>query len=445
MDIESRQSVRDDVRVIESSLKYANDLLHSMLDLNRGNTEITIRSLPTDIKRDILQPVASMIYHRDETFEVQVECCDSLIVSVDRLRLKQIVLNLARNSSRYVTEGGFVKLIAHPIIVDTPFDTKTKRNKSINYIADYSNRSTAPRDSGICISVEDSGPGVPKEKREMLFKRYQKSLEEMNQGAGIGLSLCKKLIDFMDGTISIDDSYNSGVPGMPGAKFDVRLKCDSIKVEMDSLSDSTSRSEKSSSTNISLALLHSGPTGTSSASSPIQQHNQQQKSLDSSSDRYLPDHLTVLFVDDDMVLRKLFARSLRRICPDWSIHEAASGEAALAMVDSEGPSAFDLIFLDQYMASVDKQLLGTETARLLRSKGVTSIICGLSANDMYDSFKAAGADNFMTKPFPCDPTALRLAMSKLVSGRPTIPSSLNRNDTTTTVQSSSSSALSSVV
>ena len=408
-----------------------------MLDLNRGNTEITIRSLPTDIKRDILQPVASMIYHRDETFAVEVECCDSLIVSVDRLRLKQIVLNLARNSSRYVTEGGFVKLKAYPIIIDSPADTRKKRTRSINYNEDYSNRS-APRENGICISVEDSGPGVPKEKREMLFKRYQKSLEEMNQGAGIGLSLCKKLIDFMDGTISIDDSYNSGVPGMPGAKFDVRLKCDSIIMEVDALSDSTSRSENSSSTNTSSVLLSSCRTATSSSALPhlTTQH-------DSSSDQHLPSHMTVLFVDDDMVLRKLFARALRRICPDWSIHEAASGEAALAMVDGEGTAAFDLIFLDQYMASVDKQLLGTETARLLRSKGVTSIICGLSANDMYDSFKAAGADNFMTKPFPCDPTALRLAMSKLVSDRPTLLSSTNRDDTRTTTTGRSSSSASS--
>ena len=53
------------------------------------------------------------------------------------------------------------------------------------------------------------------------------------------------------------------------------------------------------------------------------------------------------------------------------------------------------------MASVDKQLLGTETVRLLRSRSVGSIICGLSANDLKDSFLAAGADSFIPKPLPC--------------------------------------------
>jgi len=375
VDVEARDRVRDDVRIIESSLKYANDLLHSMLDLNRGNTEITIHSLPTDIKRDILEPVASMIFHRDETFEVTVECCpDSLIVSVDRLRLKQIVLNLARNSSRYVHTGGFIRLKARSFV-------------------------GADSSTGIFISVEDSGPGVPPEKREMLFKKYQKSLDELNQGAGIGLSLCKKLIDFMDGTISLDDTYHSGVTGLPGAKFDVRLKCDLIKFKMGILVEET------------------GPNSATSLQSDETPNEELFETMVVlPPDPPLPEHLTVLFVDDDMVLRKLFARSLRRIRPNWTIRECASGEATLALVESEGCSAFDLIFLDQYMASVDKQLLGTETARLLRSKGVTSIICGLSANDMHDSFQAAGADYFMTKPFPFEPSALRRAIAGLLKG-----------------------------
>ena len=58
------------------------------------------------------------------------------------------------------------------------------------------------------------------------------------------------------------------------------------------------------------------------------------------------------------------------------------------------------------MASVEKQLLGTETARALRSKGVTSIICGLSANDMQQQFLESGADTFLMKPFPCKKDAM---------------------------------------
>jgi CheY-like chemotaxis protein len=84
--------------------------------------------------------------------------------------------------------------------------------------------------------------------------------------------------------------------------------------------------------------------------------------------------------------------------PAWEIHEASNGETALRLVDD---NTFDLILLDQYMASVDKQLLGTETVRALRAKGVTSRICGLSANDMEKPFLRNSANGFLIKPFPC--------------------------------------------
>ena len=50
------------------------------------------------------------------------------------------------------------------------------------------------------------------------------------------------------------------------------------------------------------------------------------------------------------------------------------------------------------MASVSKQLTGTETAQNMRMKGIKSKICGLSANELRDAFMFAGADEFILKP-----------------------------------------------
>jgi hypothetical protein len=52
------------------------------------------------------------------------------------------------------------------------------------------------------------------------------------------------------------------------------------------------------------------------------------------------------------------------------------------------------------MANVQKQLIGTKTVRALWAQGVTAKICGLSANDVEDSFREAGANSFLFKPFP---------------------------------------------
>jgi CheY-like chemotaxis protein len=78
---------------------------------------------------------------------------------------------------------------------------------------------------------------------------------------------------------------------------------------------------------------------------------------------------------------------------------------------------FDLIFMDQYMASVDKQLLGSQATRALRAKGVSSIICGLSANDSRDTFIKAGADDFMMKPFPCEKGALTRMLLRILDSQ----------------------------
>ena len=100
----------------------------------------------------------------------------------------------------------------------------------------------------------------------------------------------------------------------------------------------------------------------------------------------------------------MLRRSIQRVAPTWTIREAANGETALSITDTE---TFDLIFVDQYMASVEKQLLGTETVQAMRAKGVTSRLCGLSANDLASTFEAAGADFFLQKPFSTNQDDLR--------------------------------------
>jgi len=67
------------------------------------------------------------------------------------------------------------------------------------------------------------------------------------------------------------------------------------------------------------------------------------------------------------------------------------------------------------MASIEKQLLGTETAQAMRAKGVNSIICGLSANDLEQHFLSSGAEAFMLKPFPCKKEELTWELLQILS------------------------------
>ena len=96
-DEESRASVREDIHIISSSLQFTNDLLRSMLDMQKAvSNRIQLDLKPTEVMRDIFEPVFTMLYTRGDNFEVQYDCEPvNLVISTDRIRLKQVILNLA--------------------------------------------------------------------------------------------------------------------------------------------------------------------------------------------------------------------------------------------------------------------------------------------------------------------------------------------------------------
>ena len=495
---EKRKEVLDDVKIIDSSLHFINDLLRNMLDMQRaGSNQIHIQKKPTDIMNDVLKPVEAMMNLRDVPFRVILECNsglqnegdgdddeEQLFVMTDPMRLKQVMLNLARNSTKFVTKG-FIRFSAN-----------------VNPINGF-----------VELRVDDSGPGIPPEKRSQVFGKFQQSLDSLQQGTGIGLSLCKKMMNLMGGCLFIDEDYNSGIEGCPGTRFVIQLKIPPLQLNkmmvepkvsaidrarlrrwhmiantefsgglssinsMENLTDSAHSSMSSMSKEVpldaGLSESESNPrsqepcvnvTKSTSGVDPATKNPEEQKNSGSamvplpnmlhqtstesgvsfspgpindakqlSKLTELPKNLSVLFVDDDMVLRKLFSRVLKKINPTWNCKEASSGEAAIELLTSnaecnggfedehgnaqqECDCGFDLIFMDQYMASVQKQLLGTETVRAIRAKGFNKpIICGLSANDVEDAFYHAGSDAFMFKPFPCKKDVLEKELLKVIN------------------------------
>jgi signal transduction histidine kinase len=270
-DEESRRTVREDIGIISNSLQFINDLLRNMLDMHRTTSnQMHIEMAPTDLLRDVLEPVATMLHRRSDDFEVIVDCEQNLIVQADRMRLKQIILNLASNSRKFVQKG-FIRLSACEI------------------------------DGNVKLHVDDSGPGIPMEKRKKLFVKFQESLDSLNQGTGIGLSLSKNLAQLMNGDIWLDEDFDSGVEGFRGTRFVIDLNTASLNFDSNALD----------------AYELSNAPGDEFAG-PVQGGVD-----DTVTDRReLPEKLSVLFVDDDCVLRKLFTRSIRKLAPEWNLAEA---------------------------------------------------------------------------------------------------------------------------
>ena len=117
---------------------------------------------------------------------------DSL-VELDRLRIKQILSNFLSNALKNTATG----------------------HVEIFYEVDH---------QSVRIGVKDTGRGIPQNMLEKIFERFEK-LDSFAQGAGLGLSICKLIVEKMNGRVLVDSQLGIGTT------FVIELPCRSMLVE----------------------------------------------------------------------------------------------------------------------------------------------------------------------------------------------------------------------
>ncbi len=100
----------------------------------------------------------------------------------DRLRIEQVLTNLITNALRYTAPGGVIELSARQL------------------------------PGGLAeVAVCDAGPGVAAEHRERIFEPYVRIGEESGAGGlGLGLAICKRIVEAHGGTIGVDEGPGGG-------------------------------------------------------------------------------------------------------------------------------------------------------------------------------------------------------------------------------------------
>jgi CheY-like chemotaxis protein len=473
-----RDDLMADIEIVQNSLDYIDDLLRNMTDVHRTDElGVSPCSRLTNVKKDILEPCRTIVSGRrgDRDIDLRVLCSDSLWVEVDPLRVERIILNIALNATKFVPPGGFIQLRAD-VVKDSVCLYVEDSGPGI--FAGHRNRLFERDQESLDVVIQGTGIGlyICKSLSEAIGADIW--LDEAYQSEIPGCPGARFIVDLHlppessrmrptspcqvhDGTNFIADSTEDSLEtandqqALPVENRGIHAIRDEEATFPDLVEDDV----------LNVADFGTGPTNASSAVSPaaaralplldasprisqfdkarpisekfescpnsegeslnenVQEQNLEfpasprQRDPPSSSSHHhseLPDHLSVLFVDDDRTLRKLFCRSVKRIRPNWTVDEAPNGEAALEVVRSR---KYDLIFMDQYMESTQVTLNGTECVRLMRVAGVASTICGLSANEVEDQFMAAGADSFLLKPFPFERESLQKALSHVLYSR----------------------------
>jgi PAS domain S-box-containing protein len=176
---------------VEETMRMS-QLTDNLMNLARGN----IPSIPTQPEKIEL---AKLIAETTKRFAIQAQekhislethIEGTPVLNADRIKLSWVISNLIGNALRYTPEGG-------KIAVDA----------------------AAEDDKFVRIEVADTGPGIPREIRDLVFERFaQYRAPGYEAGsAGLGLSIVKDIVEAHGGRISIESNNGSG------SRFIVRL------------------------------------------------------------------------------------------------------------------------------------------------------------------------------------------------------------------------------
>ena len=167
-------------------------IINDILDLSKiesGKMELNFKPIKLHaIFKEIEMIFMQEVHHKEIEFFVEIPNHIPEMILFDEVRIRQILLNLIGNAVKF-TEKGYVKLSiqATPSIKHNHVD--------------------------LHLSIEDTGIGIPENEKERIFQAFtQISGQSIKKygGTGLGLSITKKLVEMMNGKISLESEVDKG-------------------------------------------------------------------------------------------------------------------------------------------------------------------------------------------------------------------------------------------
>jgi signal transduction histidine kinase len=172
-------------KYIWDSASNLNVRIEELHDVIRGETGI-LKINPRRIKieallRSLIEETRALLQQNGMIIDLYIEK-DLPEVFADPDRIRQVVLNLINNALKYAREGGSIRLEA------------------------------VRKNSAVQIEVKDYGPGISEERQRSIFEPgyLQTHLEERSGGLGLGLALCKSIIETHGGKITVKSKPGKG-------------------------------------------------------------------------------------------------------------------------------------------------------------------------------------------------------------------------------------------
>ena len=263
----------------------------------------------------------------------------------DEYRIEQVLKNLISNACKF-TEKGTIEIFLSMKSIDE-----------------------------LLVEVKDTGIGISEEEINKLFEKFYQvdsSYSKKFQGAGLGLSISKELIELMGGKIWVKSKLKNG----SSFYFTIKTEFPDNEIEVDD-----------------------------QKKLPIEKNNQKQQKL------------KILLAEDDQLNRKAIMHFLTH--EGHNVKYATNGHEVLSLLKND---IFDLILLDIKMPLMDgievtKKIRSTSHGKNDRNIPIIAFTAYAMKSDI-DKFIKAGMNDYITKPF--DKNKFKIIISQIISSQKSI-------------------------
>ncbi len=339
------------IDTIRSAGQHLLTVINDILDLSKIEAEkMTVERLETPLL-GVISEVATLNRARlaGKGVELEVRLDNPLpeLVMSDATRLRQILMNLVGNAVKF-TEAGKVTISARSQGPSDPSNPATQNEP----------QRAGPR---LVIEITDTGPGLNADQASRLFSAFSQADTTVTRkfgGTGLGLTICRRLAELMDGSVSLAWTQSG------------RGSCFRLELPLIPVPGSPMRSALGDATS---PVGIEAPAGVTTLTGRI------------------------LLAEDGLDNQRLIVFHLRKA--GAAVEVAENGLVALTRIDSAAAEGkpFDLLLTDMQMPEMD----GYTLARTLRQRGSQLPIVALTAHAMAEDRQKctdAGCDDYASKP-----------------------------------------------
>lgn len=338
------------LKIIHSNGLRLLSLINNLLDVVRAN----IGKMKLDYSRkDLVLLIKNVMTHLEplaEKKKIKLEFdsnLSSLEIDMDQENLEKVLVNLIQNALKFTPEGGFVKI------------------------------GCQDKESEVEVVVEDNGIGISEEAKEKIFEPFYQGdsgSKRVYEGSGIGLGLCRQIVQLHKGKIGVESQLGKG------SKFIFTLP---KKSDETADSPKQTKTEHDWSKEISKIAMYEGAENMVSKGET--QNSNEKSGLISAS---------VLIVEDNVQMKEYLRLELSK---GFDVSCASNGKEAWERIQRELP---DLVVSDVMMPEMDGYELCKNIKENQKTRHIPVLLVTAKGEiSMRLTGYEKGADDYVVKPF----------------------------------------------